>query len=306
MNNYRPLGELIDSISITHNFNKEKLVFLNTSDIEEGKILIDKYMPVSEMKGQAKKTIQNGDILYSEIRPKNKRYAYVKELEKPEDYVVSTKLMVLRKKSTELNNDYLYLFLTNQNTIDYLQSRAENRIGSFPQITFDIIRNLSIRLPSLKAQENISKVLFDINKKIDINNTINSELESMAKLIYDYWFVQFDFPDEKGRPYKSSGGKMVFNEELKMEIPEGWEIGELGFWIDSDKSGDWGKEKSEGNYTEKVSCVRGADINGLNGQGEVKAPERYILNKNSHKILEAGDLIIEISNLKLLLVHSLA
>ena len=106
--------------------------------------------------------------------------------------------MVLRKKSTELNNDYLYLFLTNQNTIDYLQSRAENRIGSFPQITFDIIRNLSIRLPSLKAQENISKVLFDINKKIDINNTINSELESMAKLIYDYWFVQFDFPDEKG------------------------------------------------------------------------------------------------------------
>ena len=83
MNNYRPLGELIDSISITHNFNKEKLVFLNTSDIEEGKILIDKYMPVSEMKGQAKKTIQNGDILYSEIRPKNKRYAYVKELEKP-------------------------------------------------------------------------------------------------------------------------------------------------------------------------------------------------------------------------------
>ena len=66
-----------------------------------------------------------------------------------------------------------------------------------------------------------------------------------------------------------------------MEIPEGWEIGELGFWIDSDKSGDWGKEKSEGNYTEKVSCVRGADINGLNGQGEVKALERYILIKRS-------------------------
>tara|TARA_B100000989_G_scaffold14472_1_gene9635 strand:- start:823 stop:2058 length:1236 start_codon:yes stop_codon:yes gene_type:complete len=223
MNNYRPLGELIDSISITHNFHKEKLVFLNTSDVEEGKILIDKYMPVSEMKGQAKKTIQNGDILYSEIRPKNKRYAYVKELEKPEDYVVSTKLMVLRKKSTELNNDYLYLFLTNQSTIDYLQSRAENRIGSFPQITFDIIRNLSIRVPSLKAQENISKVFFDINKKIELNNEINAELESMAKLIYDYWFVQFDFPDENGKPYKSSGGKMINNEELKREIPEGWE-----------------------------------------------------------------------------------
>ena len=69
----------------------------------------------------------------------------------------------------------------------------------------------------------------------------------------------------------------------------------MGFWIDRDKNGDWGREKSEGNYTEKVSCIRGADINGLNGQGEVKAPERYILNKNRNKILEGGDLIIEIS-----------
>ena len=117
----------------------------------------------------------------------------------------------------------------------------------------------------------------------------------MAKVIYEYWFVQFDFPDENGKPYKSSGGKMIYNEELKRKIPENWEVGELKFWIDRDKSGDWGKEKSEGNYTEKVSCVRGADINGLNGQGEVKTPERYILSKNSHKILEAGDLIIEIS-----------
>lgn len=232
MGNYKPLGELIDSVSITHNFQKEKLVFLNTSDVLEGKILIDSYMPVSEMKGQAKKTIQNGDILYSEIRPKNKRYAYVKGLEKPEDYVVSTKLMVLRNKSDDLNNDYLYYYLTNQLTLDYLQSRAENRIGSFPQITFDIIRSLNIRLPSLKDQEIISKVLSDINKKIDLNNKINTELESIAKLIYDYWFVQFDFPDENGKPYKSSGGKMVYNKKLKREIPEEWEVATLSEFAD--------------------------------------------------------------------------
>ena len=60
--------------------------------------------------------------------------------------------------------------------------------------------------------------------KIELNNKINAELEAMAKLIYDYWFVQFDFPDENGKPYKSSGGKMVYNEELKREIPEGWEV----------------------------------------------------------------------------------
>jgi len=88
---------------------------------------------------------------------------------------------------------------------------------------------------------------------------------------------------------------MVYNEELKREIPEGWEVGVLKNWIDKDKSGDWGKESEQGNYVQKVSCIRGADINGLNGKGEVKSPTRYILEKNSHKILERGDLIVEIS-----------
>ena len=138
----------------------------------------------------------------------------------------------------------------------------------------------------------------------------------MAKTLYDYWFVQFDFPvastssaTEKtssattktlaepveAKPYKSSGGKMVWNEELKREIPEGWEVNSLSSWINNDKSGDWGKEQEEGNYNQKVYCVRGADINGLNGKGEMKTPERYILEKNLHKTLDPYDLIVEIS-----------
>jgi type I restriction enzyme, S subunit len=128
-------------------------------------------------------------------------------------------------------------------------------------------------------------------------------LEAMAKTLYDYWFVQFDFPfdfaqgkpNEQGKPYKSTGGKMVYNAELKREIPEGWEVNPLSYWINADKGGDWGKESEEGNYTEKVNCIRGTDINGLKGNGELKAPIRYILEKNSPKILQANDLIIEIS-----------
>ncbi|MFC5282102.1 hypothetical protein [Pedobacter alpinus] len=117
----------------------------------------------------------------------------------------------------------------------------------------------------------------------------------MAKLLYDYWFVQFDFPDANGKPYKSSGGKMVYNEVLKREIPEGWEVKSLANFILNDKSGDWGKEESEGNYVIKVECIRGADINGINGKGEVKAPTRFILEKNEHKILLEFDLVVEIS-----------
>jgi len=76
----------------------------------------------------------------------------------------------------------------------------------------------------INTQNQIAKALSDLDAKIELNNKINAELEGMAKLIYDYWFVQFEFPDKNGKPYKSSGGKMVYNAELKREIPEGWEV----------------------------------------------------------------------------------
>ena len=154
-----------------------------------------------------------------------------------------------------------------------------------------------ISVPFFKKniQCKIASILKSLDKKIEQNNRINIKLESMAKLIYEYWFVQFDFPDKNGMPYKSSGGKMTYNEELNNYIPEEWDVAELMFWIENDENGDWGKEKSQGNYKTKVYCIRGTDINGLNGKGKVNAPERYILKKNSRKILKTGDLIVEIS-----------
>ncbi|NPD47608.1 restriction endonuclease subunit S [Lentimicrobium sp. S6] len=89
------------------------------------------------------------------------------------------------------------------------------------------IYDVQIHVPALPIQLEIGRVLFSIDAKIELNNKINKELEAMAKLIYDYWFVQFDFPNEEGKPYKSSGGKMVYNEELKRLIPDGWEVKEL-------------------------------------------------------------------------------
>jgi len=144
-------------------------------------------------------------------------------------------------------------------------------------------------------QQKIASVLSSLDKKIELNNKINKELEAMAKTLYDYWFVQFDFPDVNGKPYKSSGGKMVYNEELKREIPNEWEVKKIASLIGNHKGGDWGKEQQVGNYTQKVSCARGADIKGLNGNGELNPPVRFILEKNSNKILEANDIIVEIS-----------
>jgi len=124
---------------------------------------------------------------------------------------------------------------------------------------------------------------------------LNDNLEKMAKAIYDYWFVQFDFPDESGRPYKSSGGKMVFIDKLQQEVPDGWVSGTFQNWVKETKGGDWGKDSTEGNYVQKVYCIRGTDIQGLNGKGEIGAPERYILKANAFKELRPYDFIIEIS-----------
>ena len=87
--------------------------------------------------------------------------------------------------------------------------------------------DINIVLPKLVEQKRIGKLLSDIDHKIELNRAINQNLEAMAKQLYDYWFVQFDFPDDNGRPYKSSGGKMVWNEKLKREVPEGWSASNL-------------------------------------------------------------------------------
>lgn len=103
---------------------------------------------------------------------------------------------------------------------------SNNATGSGQRYTLskEAIEEMPVYLPSYKEQVWIGDYFSDIDKKIEINHLINSELEVMAKQIYDYWFVQFDFPNEEGKPYKSSGGKMVWNETIKRKIPEGWEV----------------------------------------------------------------------------------
>lgn len=112
----------------------------------------------------------------------------------------------------------------------------------------------------------------------------------MARQLYDYWFVQFDFPDENGKPYKSSGGKMVWNEELGFKIPENWGVCELNDYILGNNTGDWGFESSSKDHPIEIRCIRGADINTLND-----LPVRYIKQKNINKLLSPWDIVVEVS-----------
>ena len=137
------------------------------------------------------------------------------------DVVLGYHCALITPDGNELSASYLNVVLHSSYASKYFEMNASGS-GQRYTLTNDIIGNFPVPMISLKEQESISDVFDQINNKIFINNAIISELEAMAKDIYDYWFVQFDFPDENGMPYKSSGGKMVWNEELKREIPEGW------------------------------------------------------------------------------------
>lgn len=128
--------------------------------------------------------------------------------------------------SSKVYPKYLYCYLS------LLDLSCRDSGSTLPSMTFDAYYSLPIKLPNYEIQKKIGDWYFTINSKISNNSAINAELEAMAKTIYDYWFLQFEFPDENGKPYKSSGGEMVWNEELKRDIPEGWEVGKVNDFID--------------------------------------------------------------------------
>lgn len=171
---YMPVGEVCSSISDAYREKKNMVTLINTSDVLEGRVLNHERVPNSNLKGQFKKTFQRDDILYSEIRPQNRRFAYVDF--SPIDYIASTKLMVIRAKKDVVSPKYLYYFLKNSSTVAELQLLAETRSGTFPQITFSEVANLTIPVPSLAVQEVIVQTMQCLEDKITCNEQINDNL----------------------------------------------------------------------------------------------------------------------------------
>lgn len=140
--------------------------------------------------------------------------------------VINQALLRIRLNNILINDIYFNYFFSHHLVNQIIGKKGDSTIPNFPPVS--VLKKLKIKIYSCPDyQKQIAKVLSDLDAKIELNNKINAELEAMAKLVYDYWFVQFDFPNKNGKPYKSSGGKMVYNEELKREIPDDWESGEL-------------------------------------------------------------------------------
>lgn len=172
----------------------------------------------------------------------------------------------------------------------------EQKVGSSqPLLTQGILNNIQVTIQfNPTQQKKIAAVLAVLDAKIDCNNRINAELEAMAKTLYDYWFVQFDFPDANGAPYKSSGGKMVYNTKLKREIPEGWQLSTIGGTFKTYLGGTPSRDKDEYWEPGEVNWLS----SGENPSTFVVAPDEKISNlglQNSPaKLLPAGTVILSI------------
>ena len=190
---------------------------------------------------------KSGDVLVANIRP------YLKKIWLADrEGGASADVLVFRARPGH-SQGFIYASLLQDSFYDYAMKGKKG--SKMPRGDKDQIMRYSIPKLSLAEEACIGNMILSFCTKINVNRMINDNLEAMAKQLYDYWFVQFDFPNEEGKPYKSSGGAMVWNEKLKHQIPEGWEVKQLRDIIESDIEA-----------LKELGCLQAATLNSINNQ----------------------------------------
>ena len=169
--------------------------------------------------------VPNKCILFNKLNVRFKRVWQINNQD--ENKIASTEFLPLVINEDVVDFQYCYYLLISDKITNYLCGQNTNTSGSHKRIDPNNFLNIEVKLPKMSIQKQIGMTLSALDRKIELNKQINDNLEAMAKQLYDYWFVQFDFPNEEGKPYKSSGGTMVWNEKLKRKIPQGWSNGIL-------------------------------------------------------------------------------
>jgi restriction modification system DNA specificity domain protein len=200
--------------------------FLSISSLDNGSLDLSKSAFISDkdfIKWTKRVQPQKGDLLFSYETRLGEAALMPDNLQA----CLGRRMGLLRPKKDKVIPQYL-LFAYLSPEFQKVIRKNTIKGATVDRIALNELGNFPIYIPDLKTQQSIAAVLSALDKKIALNKQINARLEEMAKTLYDYWFVQFDFPDANGKPYKSSGGKMVFDETLKREIPKGWEVKSLG------------------------------------------------------------------------------
>ncbi|MDM5117833.1 MULTISPECIES: restriction endonuclease subunit S [Aeromonas] len=193
------------------------------ANMKNNRVDLSKIAFITEADAQrlSKYIVKENDIVYSR-RGDVTQKALIRKSE--EGYFCGTGCLLLRP-GKKFDARFLTYYLSTREIQSWIVSQAVG--ATMPNLNTGILSSIPFHGPEKPEQEMAANVLSAIEDKIELNNRISAELEAMAKTLYDYWFVQFDFPNANGKPYKTSGGKMVYNPTLKRDIPEGWEAGTL-------------------------------------------------------------------------------
>lgn len=212
--------------AVAEEFSEDKVRYLRITDIDDyGNLLENDKKSVSSPEIE-KYILKEGDIVFARTGNSTGR-TYFHE-EKNGELAFAGFLIKFSLDESKVNPKYLKYFTISKPYKQWVDNLSNGSTrGNINAKTF---ADCPIILPPRAQQDYLVRVLSSLEEKIQINDQINQELEAMAKTLYDYWFVQFDFPDQNGKPYKSSGGKMVYNPELKREIPEGWGVEKLKYF----------------------------------------------------------------------------
>lgn len=181
------------------------------------------------------------------------------------------------------NPKYLYYFLKNL----HLDKMFDKGSSVVPSLDRKVVHSLDVPFhKDIVCQKRIVTILSNLDRKIELNRAINQNLEAMMKLLYDYWFVQFDFPNEEGKPYKSSGGKMVWNEKLKREIPKGWNVLKLG------EHCSFNKRTSNGYFNHPILYLDTSNItNNTIDELQFLNPSSDIIPSRARRLVQEGDIV---------------
>ncbi|EAY27372.1 restriction endonuclease subunit S [Microscilla marina] len=294
MSKWRKLGDLVSysGKGITPKYvDESSIIVLNQKCIRNHNIdyTLARYTDDTRSISQHK-FLQTGDILVNSTGQGTAgRCAFVDKLPQDKKVITDSHILILRFQNHFEAKCLSYVIFSIEELVQTFMD------GSTGQGELDKVRlfNLMTSLTENKLyQKQIAKVLSDLDAKIALNNQINAELEAMAKLIYDYWFVQFDFPDANGKPYKSSGGKMVYNEELKREVPEGWEVKKISSFAKTSSGGTPLRSKKEYYHNGNIPWINSGELN----QPFIVSSQKFItkegLNNSSAKVFKKGTILI--------------
>lgn len=203
-----------------------------------------------------------------------------------EDVVLGYHNALITPNPELLNGKYLNALFHTEYAKRYFAFNASGS-GQRYSLSLEALNSFPVLLPpTLKEQEAIGNIFSHIDRKILLNRSINQNLEAMAKQLYDYWFVQFDFPNENGKPYKSSGGKMVWNEKLKREIPKGWNVLKLG------EHCSFNKRTSNGYFNHPILYLDTSNItNNTIDELQFLNPSSDIIPSRARRLVQEGDIV---------------